>query len=74
MDTQFDRFRYPDDGPPVFVSCAECGGEICVGDEIRRTFDGEYVHDGNNDDCALNYAYVRQYDAKGTIDKRGGII
>lgn len=72
MDTQFDRFKLPEDDDFPVATCAECGGEIYVDDEVRRTHDGEYVH--GNLDCVEDYAYKRVYDASGTIDKRGGIV
>jgi len=72
MDTQFDRFKLPDEDDRAVATCEWCRGEIYAGDEVRSTHEGVFVHD--NLDCVEEYAYGRIYDGKGTIDNRGGIV
>ena len=73
----FDRFQPPAD-PPVVAYCAQCGGEIYAGDEVKRA-DNEFgsgillVHNNYGTDCATKYAEERVYDAIGTINMRGEI-
>ena len=72
-----DRFQPPVD-PPVVAYCAQCGGEIYAGDEVKRV-ENEYnhgnsfVHNNYGYDCATKYAEERVYDAIGTINMRGEI-
>lgn len=75
----FDRFQPPDE-PQVVGQCAQCGGEIYVGDEVKRINDSRDADDGggfvcNNFgyDCATRYAEERVYGAMGTINNRGEI-
>lgn len=66
----FDRFPY-DEGSAAVAVCAWCGGEIYVGDDVKRIDDGfGYVHDGT---CAVLYADERVYDGTGRINERGQI-
>jgi len=73
MDTQFDRFKLPDAESEPLVFCASCGDGIYEGDEVNRTHDGEFVHNGDAE-CTVRYAMQHMYDRGGTIDNRGGII
>lgn len=68
----FDRFRPPDE-PAIVANCAQCGGEIYAGDEVKRTPDGETLHNGYGYDCAKEYADLRTFNAMGTINIRGEI-
>ena len=65
----FDRFQPPAD-PPVVAYCAQCGGEIYAGDEVKRIDDGGFTHNNYGYDCARDYAEERVYDAIGTINIR----
>ncbi|ANY67698.1 hypothetical protein BBD42_15405 [Paenibacillus sp. BIHB 4019] len=58
----------------VVADCAQCRGEIYVGDDVRRIDDsGDYVHAGWGRDCAEKYAMERVYDAEGVINDKGAI-
>ncbi len=49
---------------PAIEKCAWCGGEVYVGDEVRRSYSGEIVHDGS---CAKRLAYAQFYESHGVI-------
>ena len=67
-----DRFQPPAD-PPVVAYCAQCGGEIYAGDEVKQIDRGGFTHNNYGYDCAVKYAEERVYDAIGTINIRGEI-
>jgi len=71
MDRLYSMARFNEDIPdPSVAECAQCGGDIYIGDEVSRIDDGGgYVHDR----CAATYAIERVYDAAGIVGKNGEI-
>lgn len=68
-----DRFALPDE-PQVITHCAQCGGEIYVGDEVKRINNADgFVCNNFGTECATKYAEERIYDAIGTIDANGNV-
>lgn len=60
--------------PREVAECAWCGREIYEGDEVARVDDGGgYVHEGDYDSCADQYARERVFDAIGVIDRNKNI-
>lgn len=73
MSADIDRFAPPDE-PRQVATCAQCGGEIYVGDDVSRIDDGGgFVHNGHFSECAEEYAKDRVYDRSGAIDANGDV-